>query len=504
MLRHECCNRKCPARLPTRLIDVESSLSHEKLRLHHTTQGQTAQYVALSYCWGKNQSVLTTSHNVKEYSTGFALDTLHRTVRDAVTVTRKLGVRYLWVDALCILQDDPADKAKEISAMGDIYRNAYITIVASRARNVDEGFLNPSLSYHNVDEPDKRFRFPYRCLNGEMGEVWVEQYFGESHSVPLSERAWAMQELVLSTRALIYEPSVGVQWSCMYNGRYSANGLRELLAADVTPANDSANKHPSRDEIALRSEAWEGLISTYSSRNLSLPGDKFFAIEGIARQLNKTWEDTYLAGLWRSNFMRQLAWHINFSFTWGEDHQKIYTVRPPLPEYRAPSWSWASTDERIDFKPRLCKYFFDHAELVDYTITPVTPENPVGQLRHAAISLRAPSISCEDVILDDPSWKWTLMLDDDYSNKLDASRSSVALYVFLGYIYWHTKRDHRSGSDEIEREAMGLILIPVAGKDTFRRIGMFVIAEPQEYKFYSDIFPAKPGVKAQTRTFNII
>jgi Heterokaryon incompatibility protein (HET) len=99
-------------------------------------------FVALSYVWGENtQSLLLTRANenslVRERPGGstFELENLPKTVADALTLVRMLGIRYLWVDALCIVQDSDHDKQVQISSMGEIYQNAALTIVAARAED---------------------------------------------------------------------------------------------------------------------------------------------------------------------------------------------------------------------------------------------------------------------------------------------------------------------------------------------------------------------------------
>jgi hypothetical protein len=168
---YECASghRGCPAytkpRLPTRVIDVGSS-RNVSLKLFSSGVEQCDHYVALSYCWGGPQPLLTTRANVDSFSSEIPQEQLPRTLADAVNVTRQLGFKYLWIDALCIIQDDQADKAIEIEKMGSIYKNSSLTIVASSSKSASEGFLQTR------DEP-VYCKLPFLLPNGGFGTAHV-------------------------------------------------------------------------------------------------------------------------------------------------------------------------------------------------------------------------------------------------------------------------------------------------------------------------------------------
>lgn len=156
---------------------------------------------------------------------------LPATIQDAVTLTRKLKFRYLWIDALCIVQDEFVEKIKEIAKMDAIYASATLTISASRASHVHEGFLHP---YPNTLSPGFRFRF--RDPGGKVSKV-VLQTKEESHhrssfwtlnaSGPTHSRAWTMQEHILSTRLVSYG-SMSIGWDCQSASYRSTINLAAL------------------------------------------------------------------------------------------------------------------------------------------------------------------------------------------------------------------------------------------------------------------------------------
>ena len=128
--------------LPTRVLNVSDSQS---IRLCETAERPGA-YIALSHCWGlPNKTFLTTHETIADMKAGFAIEQAPATFRDAISITRLLGINYLWIDFLCIIQHDTADWAREAARMGSVYANAYLTIAAANARNDNDGFLHPRI-----------------------------------------------------------------------------------------------------------------------------------------------------------------------------------------------------------------------------------------------------------------------------------------------------------------------------------------------------------------------
>jgi len=140
--------------LPTRVPDI----SGPQPRLHVSSKDEIGEYVALSYCWGGPQAVLTRIANIASNKQALPLDNFPPTLENAIQVTKRLGSSCLWIDALCIIQDSTEDKAIEINKMGSIYRNATLTIFAANASSVNEG---DSYNFENQTKVSCcRFRFP--------------------------------------------------------------------------------------------------------------------------------------------------------------------------------------------------------------------------------------------------------------------------------------------------------------------------------------------------------
>ena len=165
------------------------------------------RYTSLSYCWGGHQEFQLNAHTEATLINGIPVSSLPQTLRDAVFVTYNLGLQFIWVDCLCIRQDNPQDIALEIAQMPQVYTNSFITISAARARHSNEGFLH-DISSPPISEP--AFRLPFACPGGELGSVILSTGLVKS---PISERAWTLQEYVLSRRVLQFTDA-GLHWTC--------------------------------------------------------------------------------------------------------------------------------------------------------------------------------------------------------------------------------------------------------------------------------------------------
>ncbi|KAE8449559.1 hypothetical protein EG329_007889 [Mollisiaceae sp. DMI_Dod_QoI] len=204
---HHCVKDWRP-KLPKRVIDVGNT-GNGALRLCCSDGDQRSQYTILSHCWGGSSPMITRVDSLEERKTGFPLNALPKTFRDAVAVTRLLGIQYLWIDSLCILQEDRQDWEFEAPKMADYYSNAYITIAASRAENCVMGFLLPI---------ENRRVATIQC---ESGQSRFDVIVQESHNTAatselenkLYTRAWVFQEMTVSPRVISYGAKE-LEWYC--------------------------------------------------------------------------------------------------------------------------------------------------------------------------------------------------------------------------------------------------------------------------------------------------
>jgi hypothetical protein len=174
-------------RLPARVLDVVSN----KVKLVETQQ-KSAPYLTLSHCWGNKKIITTTKATLKSRKSDIPWLSLSRTFQDAITITRELGFRYLWIDSLCIIQDDKKDWERESAKMASIYADSWLTIAAALGIDGDSGCFSSRLGNpfeaeltveDNMKKPkpakiiDPALRHPYRVTGltsqGTEFEVFV-------------------------------------------------------------------------------------------------------------------------------------------------------------------------------------------------------------------------------------------------------------------------------------------------------------------------------------------
>ncbi|KAB8075513.1 heterokaryon incompatibility protein-domain-containing protein [Aspergillus leporis] len=157
---HKCCSALHQGSiLPTRVNEV-SPPGRQYARVLES-KNLRGIYATLSYCWGKEAFLTLTNSNYVKLAQGLDEETLPPTVRAVIATTRTLSIPYLWVDALCIIQDSEEDKVREIAQMEEIYASSALTIVATTAESASKGFLYPrgtpgDSSYYPCPDPTQR------------------------------------------------------------------------------------------------------------------------------------------------------------------------------------------------------------------------------------------------------------------------------------------------------------------------------------------------------------
>ncbi|KAF2261107.1 HET-domain-containing protein, partial [Lojkania enalia] len=326
--------------MPKRLIDLGlpgASLATPKII---DTKGRQEQYVALSYCWGPNGHISTTTENIKCMKKSIPIELLPQTIKDAFLVARKVDVRYIWIDALCIIQDDDEEWDIEAKRMGVIYANSYFTIAATCAEQSGDGFLRPRTL--------NRVSIPFR-LNS-ASEIDSNIYFRnqpdflQDHQAcvlesPLLKRAWVLQETLLSRR-MVHFSSKQVYWECRC-AFYAEDGMTE--DADCRERAHEFLNMISILKGGIHSEQlaemffriWGSILLRYSNLSITRPSDKLPALSGLASLAEPVLGYRYLYGIWNFNLPYGLFWH---------------PVNRPMvqaTEWRAPSWSWAALEGAI-------------------------------------------------------------------------------------------------------------------------------------------------------------
>ncbi|KAK1622364.1 heterokaryon incompatibility protein-domain-containing protein [Colletotrichum phormii] len=387
---HDYCSTRGKSPLPSRVLDVGTLESGPFIKLVEPGADLHDRYITLSYCWGQgSKHFTTTNETMQARKEGVPLDSLPQTLRDAVFITRALGVRYLWIDSLCICQDDLKDWERESGQMAAVYSNSYLTIAATKSSDINGGLLSPrkkrtylNLPRGSASDEDKFMLASVLPLHKEI----IHEYHLQMKEEPLTRRAWGFQERVLARRILHFG-SEQMYWECL-EGFQAEEGLKlphrlssvnpdpEVIAHVEIRAEEQAELHKDFNRSASSLKSWPHLLSEYGPRELTNPADKLPAFSGVAKTFSKILDEEYLAGLWRGSLIEGLCW-------------QPLNCKPASGGYRAPSWSWAS----VDGTPAtgFLGESVPHAEIIE-TKVEVDGENPFGRVKDGWIKLEAPLV----------------------------------------------------------------------------------------------------------------
>ncbi|KAF2827622.1 HET-domain-containing protein [Ophiobolus disseminans] len=350
---HEICHKRT-ATLPTRVIDVGTKSPIKLVKLYWSDVDETGQYAALSYCWGGHQPLTTTTSTAQDITDGLLFSRLPRTLQDAMIVTLELGLRYIWIDSLCIIQDDPSDLGREIAKMAETFQGAFVTISAASSSSVHLGFLSDQ---HTT--PRTRIAVPWKSPNVEDGTILVEQSRTayDPTEDPINLRAWTLQEHILPRRMLVFGTRE-LWWTCEKEVRFDSLPTRRIHNVPVVQRKSGS------DRYSL--EYWRLIVRDYTRRFLTYPNDKLSAIAGVADLYSQFFNSRYLAGLWEQALLSELMWCSNRS-----------DISRPLAQ-RAPTWSWASVDGEIHHNWCPVDPGPHAPKIIECHITPVLQASPFG------------------------------------------------------------------------------------------------------------------------------
>ncbi|KAH8722520.1 heterokaryon incompatibility protein-domain-containing protein [Phaeosphaeriaceae sp. PMI808] len=338
---------------PTRLLDLGDSLTGTaSVRLiDSATETPSGNYCTLSHCWGKTRLIQLNQDTVQHLRSGIALEQLPKTFREAIVVTRRLQVRYIWIDSLCIVQDDLSDWLQEAALMHKVYSNSYCNLSASASLDSSQGLFrtrNPK-SLHPTQS-----KVYVKDFNPVQDYVLCDiyDYHFWVHNVSrciINKRGWVTQERLLSPR-VIHFGSSQLFWECREHDACESypQGLPPLFEPQLytnfkalDPGNYSKKMTKRGQEVDPATEKyqiWNAIVKSYCGTLLTASGDKLVALSGIAKRLMSMIDDDYIAGMWRKYLESALLWQVENM----EQVDGSPSLRPA--PYRAPSWSWASID----------------------------------------------------------------------------------------------------------------------------------------------------------------
>ncbi|KAF7952391.1 uncharacterized protein EAE97_001888 [Botrytis byssoidea] len=352
-----CCIKAADEQaLPSRLLDIRKR-AHNAIILvevhgSNSSESRTAitRYATLSHCWGKIQLLKTTKNSLSKHKKGIRLSVLPKTFRESIKVLQALRIQFVWINSLCIVQDDDADWKRESACMAAIYSNSYLNIAATGARDSKGGCLKirclKRLSftlgtkshpitdqYRNIDW-GIRLRPSFESVHHRYNSrVSSGTDVLDKINTPLLSRAWVFQERQLAPRTLHFHPSELVM-KCKSGLRCECTILERM--------NDGSGSN-SKDQDSLRPEAyeifnqWNELVREYSRLLITRESDRLIALIGIATQFQRKVNCGYLAGLWSSDIANGLLWDITGS-PYMRERMDLRRIKEPF----APTWSWTS------------------------------------------------------------------------------------------------------------------------------------------------------------------
>lgn len=197
--------------IPEHLLDIRERVPRliSRHEIPPESQGGERRYAALSYCWGTSEEakhqLTTTCLNITQRERGIRYDELSPVLRDAIQIARILDIPFLWIDSLCILQDDISDWERQCTEMDNIYGHAEVTLVAASSNSCQESFLQPEVPRALLPVISKWQPGLSALLQVEFsGCTDSPQDFSGMKDSRLATRGWAVQERVLSTRMVIF------------------------------------------------------------------------------------------------------------------------------------------------------------------------------------------------------------------------------------------------------------------------------------------------------------
>lgn len=330
--KHKCERQGPLPLLPDRIIWIQAN-NTTQIQLVEP-KGIHAQYIALSYCWGpvKKDTFLTNASSFNERRAGIPYNDLPPLFQDVVHCARVLGIDYIWIDRLCIIQGNDKDFEWQAPKMGEIYGNATLTIAAASATSENDRILTArddkwisgaaDTVVKGIGKLSLRFRrrthpLETEASGGDYGKV--------------STRAWIWQERLLSTRTIFFTPSA-LKFECR------CHSVWEGFGQGVTGRSWSARL----DDISHRS--WLELVEEFMRRDITHPSDRLPAMDSVMKRIQKLRGWSPLWGLWQDALVESLCWNSSEKSSYSGKHWWRTN-----PGYYAPSWSWASIDGPISY-----------------------------------------------------------------------------------------------------------------------------------------------------------
>ncbi|KAK4671117.1 hypothetical protein QC764_603200 [Podospora pseudoanserina] len=389
--------------IPTRVVDVGTGDGLPRL-VETTEDMKDTDYVALSYCWGLAQSLTTTKAILPKRLEGIPWEDIPKTLHEAIEFVQHLGLSYIWIDALCIIQDDGLDWEKEAAQMKNVYENALFTLSATSAPDVATGcFLarnNPVHELHSAKPQHTYYaRRPCFDTHSKLFSYSVDTEI-EMDNYPAMKRGWIYQERLLSQRILycaydelIWECRNTITCECNPTSLHRHHGGNAIVSykRQMGHLSDPTQFNKKNSSCFPIIDLWLSLVQSYSQRVFTKYTDRLIALSGIAQKFQPLSIGNYYAGIWSSEIHHQLAWT-------RDANPKALRVKEAARIPGSPSWSWCSINQPCVFDdvmnpPRIST----RLTALNYKAELSSPD-PTGPVSYARLTLSGPCIEAKIVL----------------------------------------------------------------------------------------------------------
>ncbi|KAF5717923.1 tol [Fusarium mundagurra] len=535
MHHKDCKHKKTSAWKPTRLLYVCNTQATLQV---HLVESQDipggVEYLTLSHCSGAESTLQLTRSSVEAFRASIPIDELSHVFIDACNTTKRLSHEYLWIDTLCIIQDDPADWYHEVGRMASTYGNSWLNLSADGDDAAGHGLFCPS---------DKRAARPWYpvYIHREWSESFPSNYcISEYHNwwerisdSKLNLGAWALQERLLAPRVL----HLGLEQFAL---ECSSNTVCERL-----PYGDPTIKHDTTVLTSLKKfvldvrngnlsrltpenvfRNWNRIVQAYSQGQLTVATDKLVALSGLIDVLYPVFQHIvesedqvedgqggygtqtqldlschkspglFLAGLWRPYAERQLVWRaMSRKYLFEYDGNSPSAPGKRYEEYIAPTWSWCSIKDAVIESQEARSMDIHFTKIIDTDIVPLDQATPFSGLRYCASAGSFLRLRCSYLPIAELGPLRGMKLknfgaatrekahdgeaievqsrnywDVDFSQEAINCKSPIAVPVFANMAYF-TNPVHCLVLDERAGEN---------GNRWYIRIGAFVITHPED------------------------